>query len=58
MEPTWVVHFPDAKVRCHLSQMQSGLPVFMIETTGRESRDEIYLELRAYTVRVYPRGTR
>jgi hypothetical protein len=38
--------------------MQSGLPVFMIETTGRESRDEIYLELRAYTVRVYPRGTR
>jgi hypothetical protein len=34
--------------------MQSGLPVFMIETTGRESRDEIYLELRAYTVRVPP----
>ena len=30
---------------------------FMIETTGRKSLDNIYLELRTYTVRVYPRIT-
>ena len=29
----------------------------MIETSGRKSLDEIYLELRAYTVRLYPRIT-